>query len=119
MYIRGFFTIMNRNPITIVVLLTLVPLSGCANRASDEEPMSMEQQVAYGAGYYEVEHEGTRYVVGSAEAAKAVPEGKVPQQTVYRFSGGGKRVLIDATDPATRYRLEHEYDRRHGTAVKF
>ena len=76
--------------------------------------MGEEERVRYGLGYYEVDHKGITYVVGSDASVMDVRAGKVPKETVGRFSAGGKRVLIDASDPSTRARLVHEYDRRHG-----
>ena len=94
-------------------LLSIGAAIGCAGRPGADEELSAEESARIGSGYYEVNHEGTTYVVGSAEAAANVKQGKVPKQTSTRYSAGGKRVLIEASDHTTRARLEHEYDRRH------
>ena|SRR5687768_3096715 len=112
-----------------VVLGAAVATAGCdhseyyANSAARqrdkktaEARLAGERSVAK-ASYYEVEHDGRIYVVGSAEAAEKIKAGQHPSATVTKIGYGpkGETVVFEGgkDHDVLEGKLIAEYDARH------
>jgi len=95
--------------------LMAAQLGGCAHSnepalsPKDTDPLRGDR-----VGYYEINHEGTVYVLGSIQSADKLRAGQIPPTTSGGFSSQGQAVLFETNDAGLADRLKGEYARRHG-----
>jgi hypothetical protein len=108
---------MGRSIRAAIVLLCVgvaAQVGGCM-RSSESSISSKDADPLHGdsLGYYEVQHEGTIYVVGSIQSRDKIRNDKLPATTSEGFSSQGQAVLFETDDAGLSQRLKAEYDRRH------
>src|SRR5258705_6383936 len=69
-------------------------------------------------GYYEQNHEGAVYVVGSIQSLDKLRDGKPPKTTAGGFSSLGQTVLFETDNTGLTERLMAEYEKRHGLSSR-
>jgi hypothetical protein len=105
---------MIRAAIVLLCVVAAAQVGGCM-RSSESSSSSKDADPLHGdsLGYYEVQHEGTIYVVGSIQSRDKIRNDKLPTTTSGRFSSQGERVLFETGPAGLSERLMAEYDRRH------
>ena len=109
-----------RAAIVLLCVGVTAQLLGCMRSSESSSVSSKEADPLHGdsLGYYEVQHEGTIYVVGSIQSRDKIRNDKLPATTSGGFSSKGQAVLFETDDTGLSQRLMAEYDRRHGLSSR-
>jgi len=105
-----------RAAIVLLSVVTAMQLLGCTHSGDSSSVSSKDTDPLYGdsLGYYEIQHEGTIYVLGSIQSRNNVRADKPPATTTSGFSSRGQPVLFETGPAGLSDRLKSEYHRRHG-----
>ena len=106
-----------RAAIVLLCVVTAAQLLGCTHSGEQSSSLSGKDTDPLrgdSLGYYEVQHEGTIYVVGSVQSRDKVREDKLPTTASGGFSSQGQMVLFESGPAGLSERLMAEYGRRHG-----
>lgn len=105
-----------RTALVLLCVVAAAQLLGCTRSGESSSISSKDTDPLRGdsLGYYEIQHEGTIYVVGSVQSRDQVRAGKVPTTTASGFSSQGQPVLFETGPAGLSERLMSEYSRRHG-----
>ena len=100
----------------LLCVVTATQLLGCTHSSESSSASSKDTDPLRGdsLGYYEIQHEGTIYVLGSIQSRDNVRADKPPATTASGFSSQGQPVLFETGPAGLSERLMSEYHRRHG-----
>jgi hypothetical protein len=109
-----------RAAIVLLCVVVAAQVGGCMRSSDSSSVSSKDADPMHGdsLGYYEVQHEGTIYVVGSIQSRDKIRNDKLPATTSGGFSSQGQAVLFETDEAGLSQRLMAEYDRRHGLSSR-